>query len=205
MTADFEELLEKYKLQIGVGLVGFILVGIGIFSVLLLRQERTTVEILPVTGEAEKETTILVDLEGAVERPGVYELPAGARLNDLLIRAGGFSAQADRDWAAKNLNLAQKLADGVKIYVPAKDETTPLSPASESIGGQVAGIRGNITDKININTASARELDGLWGIGEKRAQKIIAHRPYSSIEELKTRKVIPSHVYERIKDKITVY
>jgi competence protein ComEA len=59
--------------------------------------------------------------------------------------------------------------------------------------------------KVNINSASASELDSLWGIGEKRAAEIVDNRPYSSIEELLTRKIIPSNVYEKIEDEISVF
>ena len=203
---DFEKLLEKYKLQIGIGLVGLILVGIGVFSV---RQQagETTVEILSTQENAESVTTIFVDLEGAVQNPGVYELTSDARINDLLIRAGGLSAEADRDWVAKNINLAQKLADGVKIFIPLLRSSAPPT-AGDYEGAQpaaVAGTSANMVEKVNVNTASAAQLDTLWGIGEKRAQDIIDNRPYQTIEELGTKAKIPSNVYEWLKDKVTVY
>lgn len=205
---DFESLLEKYKVQIGIGLVGLILIGVGVFLVRQLAEE-TTVEILSTEENAESSATIFVDLEGAVQKPGVYELNSNARINDLLIRAGGLSAEADREWVAANLNLAQKLADGVKIYIPERSEF-PLRPAGGPAGGgvgaqQVAGASASVTGQININTASASQLESLWGIGVKRAQDIIDNRPFQSIEELKTKASIPSNVYERIKEEITVY
>lgn len=72
-------------------------------------------------------------------------------------------------------------------------------------GGEVAGEETVVSGKININTASASELDTLWGIGEVRAKDIIDNRSYSSIDELLTKKVIPSNVFEKIKDEITVF
>lgn len=188
---DFENLLEKYKLQIGLGLVGLILVGIGVLSTRQLT-ETPTVEIL--RQEEEQEGTIWIDLEGAVQKPGIYELPAEARVNDLLIRAGGLAAEADRDWVSQNVNLAQKLVDSTKLFIPFKD----AQPA-------VAGASASVAELININTASAAQLDTLWGIGEKRAEAIYANRPYQTIEELKTKAGIPINVYERIKDKVSVY
>jgi len=134
-------------------------------------------------------------LAGAVMQPGVYELPSASRLKDLLARAGGLSASADREWIEKNLNLAQKLEDAQKVYIPSQMETE----------GEVAGEETVVSGKININTASASELDTLWGIGEARAKAIIDNRPYSSVDELQTKKVIPSNVFERIKDEITVF
>jgi competence protein ComEA len=200
---DWEKIWEKNKTPIILGLLGLVLVGIGVFSVLLLGQKETAIEILPAEEAAEGET-IFVDLEGAVEKPGVYQLPSDSRINDLLIAAGGLSVKADREWVEKNLNLAQKLADGAKIYIPREGETR----LRQDFGGQGSGTSGQIAGvgtKININTASASELDSLWGIGEKRAAAIIKNRPYQKIEELRTKKIIPSNVYERIKDEITVY
>lgn len=191
---DFETLLEKYKTQIAVGLLGLILVGIGVFLFRQLREE-PTIEIL--SEEKTEGTTIFVDFEGAVQNPGVYELASDARINDLLIRAGGLSAEADREWVEKNINLAQKLSDGAKLFIPKLGE---LESAS-----QVAGASASVVKQININTASAAQLDSLWGIGEARATAIIDNRPYQTIEELKTKAKIPSNVYERIKEQVTVY
>ncbi len=185
---------EKNKIPIGLALVGLILIGIGLLSTSLLQENRSSIEILP--AEERSEETLFVDLEGAVEKPGLYELPVEARMNDLLIRAGGLSASADREWVEKNLNLAQKLADGAKIYIPNQ---------GESEVGEVAGSSVIVSEKININSASASELDALWGIGEARAGVIIDNRPYQTVEELLSKKIVPENVYERIKDEITVY
>ena len=198
-------MLTKYKLQIGIGLVGLILVGIGVFAVRQLA-EKPTIEILPEEGTVEG-TTIFVDLAGAVENPGVYELSKEARINDLLVRAGGLSAEADRDWVSKKINLAQKLSDGAKIYVPERsgDLSKPAEVGEGGRSSQIAGASAGVMSKININTASAAQLDTLWGIGEKRAQSIVTNRPYQTIEELKTKASIPKNVFERIKAQVTVY
>lgn len=200
---NFEELLEKYKTQICIVLVGLILLGLG---VLFFRsgQESARVEIISEESSA-LEKTIFVDIQGAVQNPGVYEVRSGSRINDLLVRAGGLSAQADREWLSKNINLAQKLSDGVKIYVPSQKEVRQFGGPALSAVGQVAGVSGSVAGQININTASATQLISLWGIGEKRAADIIANRPYQSIEELKTKAKIPKNVFEAIKEKITVY
>ena len=70
-------------------------------------------------------------------------------------------------------------------------------------GGVVAGTQ--VVGKININTASVSELDRLWGVGPATAEKIIGGRPYSSVEELLSKKAVKSNVYERIKDEVSVY
>ena len=179
-------------------LLGIILLGLGFLGFKLFTFDSgPRVEIL---GEAQEETTaeggkITVEASGEVIKPGVYELPEGSRVNDLLVTAGGLSAMADRDWVTKNLNLAQKLADGTKIYVPNKSIRVE-DPAS---GGVKQG------SKININAASESELDRLWGVGPATAQKIISGRPYLRIEELLEKKIVKSNVWEAIKDKISLY
>ena len=194
----WEEIWAKYRLAVIVGLIGLILLALGILAIFLTTQGQPQIKILPFdSAQGEPASlvtgTILVDLRGAVQNPGVYELPADSRINDLLIRAGGLAADADRVWLDKNINLAQKLTDGVKIYLPSLSE--PLrSPVQRDEVGQ-----------ININTASAAQLDALWGIGEARAKVIIAGRPYQTVEELITKAKIPKNVFEKIKNEITVY
>jgi competence protein ComEA len=190
---DFQKLWQEGRVAFILGLIGLFLVSVGILaSLLFFQNQESEIEII----SAEKDSrTIWVDLAGAVMKPGVYELPSNSRYKDLLARAGGLSAEADRDWLDKNLNLAQKLEDGQKVYIPFLSE----------IEGEVAGAGSTVADKININTASVSELDSLWGIGEARAKAIIDNRPYSSIDELLTKKVIPSNVFEEIKDEIVVF
>lgn len=197
---ELAPLLEKYKWQLSFLFLGLILLGLGILGANFWGQKEEGIEILP--AEEAIRGDIFVDLQGAIERPGVYQLPAESRVNDLLIAAGGLSNQADRDWAAKNLNLAQKLEDGAKIYVPKKGEA-PLR--SSSFAGQVGQIAGSQFGKININTASSSELVELPGIGPAYAQRIIENRPYQSVEDLLKVPGIGPKTLEKIKDKITVY
>ena len=142
---------------------------------------------------------IKVDVEGAVARPGIYELAVGSRMEDLLTKAGGLSAEADREWVAKSLNRAQKLTDGAKVYVPKQNERVESREGKSGVAGS------SITGKINVNTASASELDKLWGVGPATAQKIIENRPYQTVEELLSKKVLKKNVYERIFDELDVW
>ena len=93
----------------------------------------------------------------------------------------------------KNINLAAKLNDGAKIYIPKIEEGDPQ---------EITDMK---TSLININTASSETLDTLPGIGPATAAKIISNRPYKSLEELLDKKVVSLKVFEQIKDKITVY
>lgn len=142
------------------------------------------------TDKAQNES-VWIDISGSVMNPGVYQLPPDSRLKDALVKAGGLNSDADRDYVSKSLNLAKKLTDGEKIYIPKVGERVVLGSTAPS-------------STININTASVDELDKLPGIGAVTAEKIINSRPYSSIQELLDKKVVSSSVFEKIKDKIAV-
>ncbi len=132
---------------------------------------------------------IWVDVSGAVVSPGVYKLADGTRTKDALIAAGGLTDEADRVFVAKVINLAQKISDGDKIFIPAA-------------GGEVAGVT---TGKVNLNKATTDELMSLDGIGTARAQTIIKNRPYAKAEDLLTKKIVTKSVFEKIKDQIVIY
>lgn len=152
------------------------------------------------TDDGLQQSQIVVDIAGAVERPGVYKLPSGSRIGDALVMAGGLVATADREWVAGTINLAEVVKDGGKIYIPTTDRVDPsqISSKGSTLGEQMTG-------KININTASVGELDSLAGIGEVRARAIVESRPYGNIEELLSKAKIPQSVYEKIKDSISIY
>ncbi|MEW8958737.1 MAG: helix-hairpin-helix domain-containing protein [Moorella sp. (in: firmicutes)] len=153
-----------------------------------------------------EESTIQVHVAGAVERPGVYELKPGARINEAVALAG---LLPDADPNA--LNLAAPLMDGQQVVVPRRGEVaaaghTGLTGASAG-GGATGGVKSG--GKININTASLAELDGLPGIGPTLAQRIIDYRnqkgPFRTIEDLQNVSGIGSNRFNEIKDLITVY
>lgn len=184
-------------------LVGVVGVGVLIYGMWgQLVSEKATVEIIKSENSEDRiensgTAQVVVDVAGAVEKPGVYKLPSGSRIGDVLVLAGGLSSNADREWVAKTVNLAKEIKDEEKIYIPSvlyKDDPSQMQSKGSSLG-----------NKTNINTASVGELDKLAGIGEVRAQAIIAGRPYGSTEELVSRAGIPQSVYEKIKDQISVY
>jgi len=195
----FENFLEKNKLSIGLLIVGIILLGAGVlgFKIINFSSNQPKVEILGGENENPEVGKIIIEAAGEVQKPGVYELEIGSRVNDLLIKAGGLSVDADRDWVAKNINMASKLIDGAKIFIP-----KVLPQTGEVITRQQLGAK---EEKININTASESELDTLWGVGPATAKKIISGRPFQQPEELLEKKIVKSNVWEAIKDKITTY
>jgi competence protein ComEA len=141
---------------------------------------------------------IVVHITGAVPRPGVYALPQGARIQDGISAAGGFLAEADKT----NINLAQLLEDGEKLDVPYIEGGSPV------ITTPVPEVVTSTTELVNINTASAAELDTLPGIGPTTAQKIIDYRtqngPFVNTEDIINVSGIGPGTYERIKTLITV-
>lgn len=137
---------------------------------------------------------VKVDVSGAVISPGVYEIPYDSRIQDVLIAAGGMSTKADQTYVSKNINLAQRVSDGMKIYFPEKGEINIESPTTASVAKSTS---------INLNTATLAELDTLPGIGPVMANKIVAQRPYQTVSQLLERKVVSSSVYTKIKDSVT--
>jgi competence protein ComEA len=138
---------------------------------------------------------VVVDVEGAVLRPGILELPAGSRVAEAIEAAGGYSAKADLTAAAAQVNLAATLRDGQQILVP-----TLGMPSAGSGGGGGGGL-------VNLNSAGADELDALPGIGPVTVDKIIAARteqPFGSLEELVTRKVLTKAQLDKIRDLVTL-
>lgn len=147
------------------------------------------IQIISSNSDTVSETEVVVHVDGAVVAPGVFRLSSDLRVTDAISAAGGLTGEADRS----RINLAAKISDGQKIYIPASGEVT-------SDKGQV--ISGT-TSLVNINTTTESELDKLPGVGPVTAQKIIASRPYSALEDLLSKKVVSRSTYEKIKDLIT--
>lgn len=142
--------------------------------------------------------TVVVHVDGAVASPGVYELPAGSRANDAVSAAGGLAEGAD----TTALNLAAELADGEKIYVPLEGEGAAAPQTPSSAGAADAG------GPVNLNTATAEELDELPGIGEATAQAILEDReangPFASPEDLMRVSGIGEKKFERLEGLVCV-
>ena len=143
---------------------------------------------------------IVVDVSGAVSRPGVYRLPAGSRVGDAIAAAGGYGSGVDAALADRQLNLAAVLADGEKVRIPVRGDA-PSSPAESIAGG------GSATGLVDLNHASADALDTLPGVGPATVAKIIAareERPFASIDELTSRKVVGAATLEKLRSLVSV-
>jgi len=158
---------------------------------------------IPVTAPVQAQK-IVVHVAGAVKNPGVYTLEEGQRVKDAIEIAGGPLPEAD----LLRLNLAQKIHDEDKLYVPKIGETPEQSEQESSSYGATVGISSKNDGKVNINTADDAELTKLPGVGPATAQKIIDYRnangPFKTIEDIKNVSGIGDKKFEQIKDMIKV-
>ena len=139
---------------------------------------------------------IMVDIEGAVISPGVYELPIRSRLKDVLVVSGGYAVDADREYCEKNLNLAQEVKDGQKIYIPTLLDTPLNTGYAEAKSGK---------KMINLNTGTISELDTLWGVGLARAETIVKNRPYNSPEEVVSKGGMTQQLFDKNSEGIQLF
>jgi competence protein ComEA len=201
-------LLKKYWLPLVLGLAGLLFFIYGLISILasVSKPQDITFKSGSASSTAnissQSQNLIQVDVEGAVVTPGVYKLAANSIIKDALVLSQGLAADADRVWIAKNLNLAAKLYDGAKVYIPKIGET---AAQSTNPNDQTPNINVPMQSLININTASSDSLDVLPGVGLATITKIVNGRPYTNINELLDKKVVSSKVFDEIKDKISVY
>lgn len=167
---------------------------------------------------------IAVHVCGCVNNPGVYTLCTGARINDAVAAAGGFTPEADVNY----LNLAGFLQDGAKVYVPSVDETKDLGQdgsisfdaagegavssgmtGADVVSSDMIGIGADVDDGlVNINTATRDELMTLPGVGESKANAIIKYREenggFETISQIMNISGIKDGLFNKIKDKIKV-
>ncbi|MBI4225568.1 ComEA family DNA-binding protein [Candidatus Roizmanbacteria bacterium] len=211
LIISLKPLWDKYKMKTFLVSTAFVIAIVSLFIFLANQTwQKEEIPILsPVKTTPLSENRIVVDLSGSIEKPDVYETSSGARLKDVMILAGGLSAQADRKYFSRNFNLAKILKDQEKIYIPSIDEiedgilkqnTQIITNNQDQIIGVSSDFKG--ASRININTASMSELDSLAGIGKVTAQKIIQNRPYQSIEDLLNKKVVGKSLFEKIKEQI---
>jgi len=145
---------------------------------------------------------VVVEVGGAVVRPGVYHLAGGSRVADAIDAAGGFGPRVAAERVAAELELAALLVDGGTIVVPSRDDQ-PVATSAEP-GGSTGGSSGALVD---LNHATAAELEALPGIGPVTAAKIIearAERPFATVDDLRERGLVGAKTFERLRDLVTV-
>jgi len=146
----------------------------------------------------EERTSIVIDVKGAVLKPGVYEVPQDARVYEAIQEAGGLSEKADE----LSVNLASSLQDGMVVYIPIKGETKENPFISQNVAEDPS------QKKVNINLATSEELQTLTGIGPSKAVSIISYReeqgPFTKIEDLLEVTGIGDKSFEKLREEITV-
>ena len=173
-------------LFLGIGCIFF-----GLWLISSSSNKKTEVVLSPMV-ESTREV-IIVEISGAVKKPGAYEGGEGSRIGDLVREAEGFSKDVDKGYVASELNLAQKLRDEEKVYIKF---------AGESLVSLIGETAQSNDQLISINNASQSQLEELDGVGEKRALEIILQRPYQSIDELTDKNVVSKTLIENNKDKL---
>ena len=157
--------------------------------------------------ETAEDAPIYVQVTGAVNHPGGYELSEGARVFEAIEKAGGMREDAK----AESINQAQELSDGEMIVLYTKQEWEQMQTETGDTPGnpqQSLGAGGTDDDRVNINTATMEQLCSISGIGQSRAQSIITYREqngaFGSIEEIMKVSGIKEGLFQKIKDKIKV-
>ena len=170
------------------GAAGFLLLA-GLFVRDVVRGDDPAALIVR-EGGAARDGVVRVHIDGAVAAPGVYELAADARVADAIAVAGGQLPGSDTG----DLNLARFVRDGERIEVDASGRPAAFSP--------------EVTGLLDLNTATHGDLTKLTGIGEAYARRIVDSRivdgPYRSIDELRTRNLLPASTFDKVRNLLTI-
>lgn len=225
----WEEIWEKYQKPI---IIGSILMAAILLVVSLLRPKNNVQspqensEVMMAGSEAQSSSVtsnpstdsvqksagkqkLMVDVKGAVKKPGVYEVKPGMRVVDGIELAGGLTESADR----KNINMALQLSDQQVVYIPIKGEIKDFDPkhlmgTAGNAGNESLASSSSAGELININTADKNALLTLNGIGDKKADQIISYREeqggFKTIDDLKQVQGIGDKIFAGLKDSITV-
>lgn len=204
----FEDRIERLQHRFGLShlnrwvlaIVGVLVAAVGLAVTILSWPETqpaaTAPTVVPEAAEQAPEL-IVVSVAGAVNKPGIVELEAGARVADAIEAAGGLADGADPGF----LNLARVVADGDLVAVPDASASGVPPPGASGTGGGATGL-------VNINVASAQELDALKGIGPVLAERIIEYREangsFQSVDELSEVSGIGSALLEQLREQVTL-
>ena len=202
-------LFKKYYLA-----VSFLVVAIVVLLITVFSARGNSVNAQDINDELVNECVcdcnntddVLVDIKGAVKKPGVYKLSSSSIVNDVIVLAGGLNKNASTD----DINLSKAVYNEMVIYVSTKEEIKNKNNSTVIQSNNDSNIDNECvpSNKVNINTATLNELQNINGIGEAKAQKILEYRntngSFKSIEDIKNVSGIGEAFYEKIKGYITV-
>jgi len=159
----------------------------------------------PRSGSSVDPGTVVVHVAGAVAAPGLVTLPAGSRVADAVARAGGLRADADGD----RINLAAPVSDGVRVFIPVVGQPDPpLAVAVTGGPAESASATPSPTQPLDLNTATAEQLEALPGVGPSTAAAIVAYRTehgqFRSVDELQEVRGIGPAKFEAVESSVTV-
>ncbi|KAF1296897.1 comEA protein [Enterococcus sp. JM4C] len=217
-----KRLVENYRLLV-ISIIIVLIIGGGVYHLLTQNlQDKTedpfsqesfqsspTAEETIQEAEKTSETSMgpsYVNIKGAVQMPGVYQITEGDRLQDVVGQAGGYTKEADD----RQINLSAKVTDQQLIYIPKKGEQVAQETSdSATASGKTAEDRTKDTgEKVNLNTADRTQLQTLTGIGEKKADEIISYREenghFKTINELTKVSGIGEKTVEKLANSITI-
>lgn len=218
MIENVLEKIKQYKLVLVIALIGVVIAG---FMMLQReqKQENNIQQLMEQTSYSSSSTTekseqrsesdqgdknegmVTVDVKGAVKKPGVYQLKSSSRVHDALLKAGGMTDEAD----LKSINQAQKLVDEAVVYVAKVGENVVDVTTNTSASSATSQAKSGL---VNLNTATEADFQTISGIGQKRAQDIIAYREangkFKSVDDLKNVTGIGAKTLEKLKEYVTV-
>ena len=202
---EWKEKWESWSLSVkGAVIGGVLLLLVGVGGLFSKKEEavedvtvvETTMLVEKTQDSTTQESVIFVDIKGAVNNPGVYQMKSGDRVKDALDAAGGLTDEAD----SQKVNLAQRVEDQMVIVVPKVGEEVTEMPAGAT--SKEASKEG----KVNINTATVEELKTLKGVGEKKAEAIIDYRKkngsFKTKEDLMKVRGIGKKLFESFQERI---
>ena len=218
MIENVLEKIKQYKLALVIALIGLVIAG---FMMLQReqKQENNIQQLMEQTSYSSSSTTekskqrsesdqgdknegmVTVDVKGAVKTPGVYQLKSSSRVHDALLKAGGMTDEAD----LKSINQAQKLVDEAVVYVAKVGENVVDVTTNTSTSRATSQAKSGF---VNLNTETEADFQTISGIGQKRAQDIIAYREangkFKSVDDLKNVTGIGAKTLEKLKEYVTV-
>ena len=151
---------------------------------------------------------LVVDVQGAVARPGIVHLAAGARVADAITAAGGYGPRVAADRVGRSLNLAALVKDGDQVIVPSRDDGTAAASSRVTGGGTPTGAGASAADgPVDLNHATIAEFDALPGIGPVTAARIVAAREeqaFGSVDDLRSRKILGAATFDKVKALVVV-
>ncbi len=193
----------RYRPYLVMGLF-FLVILLGTVYLLRRPEPAALTIVTPMPRATPTVAMILVDVRGAVVRPGVYSLPAGSRVQDALAQAGDVTADSD----ARGLNAARRLNDGEQIHVPTRSEAAATPVFTPERGDRAATPTSTRVASVNVNTATAEQLDTLPGIGPALAQRIVEYREqngeFTRIQDLKQVRGIGDALFDQIKNLVVL-